>query len=137
MGIHPDQVSLGEISVKALWKCPVGLNPGDPAYQVNLDSVDLADCSDSDKMPAIGIVDTKPTPTTCYVVRNGIVYISGWNLLTKQTYFVGPGNGVQVAANIPTIPGTYIQEIGFPKARQGDTQSDVLVVLIDRDYTVR
>lgn len=137
MAIHPDQVALGDISVRALWKCQVGLNPGDPVYQVNLDSVELADCTDIDKMPSIGIVDSKPTPTTCYIVSSGVVYKIGWNLLTRQTYFVGPANGVQVAAGIPTASGTVIQEIGFAKARQGDVQSNVLVVLIDRDYTVR
>jgi hypothetical protein len=115
MAIHPDQVRLGNIAIRALWDCPTSVLVGDPVYQVGSNSVDKADCRDEDKMPCEGVVDSKPSSTTCYVVSQGVVQISGWGLSPDENYFVGPGNGMVIASGLPSTPGTNIQFIGRSK----------------------
>lgn len=128
MAIHPDQVKLGELRVRTLFSCPSTVQPGDPVYQTGADAVDKADASDSGKMPCAGIVESKPSTTSCYIVSAGKVENSSWGLDPGKTYFVGV-SGVVLASGLPTTPGSIIQEIGYAK----NTQE--LMVLLDRDFT--
>lgn len=130
MPIHPDQINLEELKIKSVFNCPSGVQVGDPVYQSGINTVDKADCSDSGKMPCVGIVDSKPTSTTCSVVSNGPVFKSAWGLTVKETYFVGPGTGLVLGAALPSTPGTIIHEIGYAKT------SETFIVTLDRDWTI-
>lgn len=129
--IHPDQVDLGELSVRTLWDCPTGVSVGDAVYQTGAGAVDQADNSGTSTMPCVGIVASKPTPTTCYVTRQGVQ--NGYppaTFIPKETYYVGTAGGLVNGPGVPSTPGTVVHEVGFAK---DDT---TLVVVIDADYTV-
>jgi hypothetical protein len=129
MVVDPGQIDLGELKVRALYICPPAVAEGDPVYQTGADNVDVADCQDINKMPCIGMVESKPTAATCWVVSQGLVFKLAWGLGAKQTYFVGPGTGIVIKALVPSVPGTVIQEIGYAK------NSDTLMALVDRDFS--
>lgn len=131
MPVDPGQVNLGELKVKALFTCAPGVAVGDPVYQTGASpEVDVADGSLVAKMPAIGLVESKPSYTSCWVVTNGTVVKTMWGLTVKETYFVGPGGGVVRASGLPTGSGAVIQELGYAKS------TDTLFAQVDRDYNV-
>ncbi len=75
-----------------------------------LAQVSRADIADVTKMPVIGIITTKSTPTRCTVALGGVVAIAG--LLPGATYFVGP-SGQPTPVRPPTGPGgRFIQAVG-------------------------
>ena len=129
--INPGQVNLGEVKIRSLQACPPSVQVGDPVYQTGAGTVDLADCRDANKMPCVGIVESKPSPTSCWVVTQGKVENALWGLSVKDTYFVGPGTGIVLAAGVPATPGTYIHEIGYAY------NSTTVMCQLDRDFTVR
>jgi len=131
MSIHPDQVDLGEISIRTLWDCPSTVAVGDAVYQTGNNAVDKADNGSIATMPCVGIVYAKPSTTTCLVTRQGIV--NGYPPFTftvKEIYYVGVAGGLVVGAGIPTAPGAIVHEVGFAK---NDT---ALVVALDADHIV-
>ena len=76
--------------------------------------VEKADCFDETKMPAVGILISKSTPTTGIMRRVGPVDEFTGLDFTKH-YFVGPAGSMVNPA--PTPPsGTYVvvQRVGIP-----------------------
>jgi len=129
--IHPDQVDLGELSIRTLWTCPPTVNVRDAVYQTGANAVDQADNGSTTTMPCVGIVQSKPSPTTCYVTRQGIVNgFTPATFIPKEIYYVGTTGSLVNGPGVPSSPGTVVHEVGFAK---NDT---TLVVVIDQDYTV-
>jgi hypothetical protein len=131
MSIHPDQVDLGEISILTQWDCPVGVGVGNAVYQTGPNSVDQADNGSSATMPCVGVVLSKPTPTTCLATRQGIV--NGYPALTfipKELYYVGTSGSIVSGPGVPITPGTVVHEVGFAKTETS------LIVVLDQDFTV-
>lgn len=102
-----------------VYSCPVGLNPGDLVYSTGAASVDKAQANSTTTMPAIGVVTSKPTPTSAIVTRqaflagfggltpNGKVYVStsvaGSVQQTRPTNFNHVTQAVGVAASATQI----------------------------------
>ncbi|HET6456419.1 MAG TPA: hypothetical protein VFI02_18605 [Armatimonadota bacterium] len=131
MSIHPDQVDLGEISILTQWDCPSGVAAGMSVYQTAANAVDKADNGSIATMPCVGVVLSKPTPTTCLVTRQGIVNgYPPFTFIPKETYYVGTNGSIVNSLGVPTTPGVVVHEVGFAK---NDTS---LVVVLDADHTV-
>lgn len=128
--IHPNQVEFGAITIKSLYVCPPALPLRAVVYQTGPGAVDIADCSAPvPNGPAIGIVLSKPTGTSCYVVQQGLV--SGFppgSFVPKVTMFTGVAGALSPAAALPILPGTLIQGLGYAK-----TDTDFMISL-DPDY---
>jgi hypothetical protein len=128
--IHPNQMELGDLVIKSLYMCPVGVNVRDVVYQTGAGTADTADCTGPiPKGPSIGVVIEKPTPTTCYVVQQG--RIPGFppaTFIPKETLFMGILGSMSRGALLPGVPGTIIQEVGYAKS---DTE---VMVNLDRDW---
>lgn len=127
--IHPDQINLGELKITSQWSCPAPVAVGDPVY-VAAGVAYMADCTDLAKMPAIGIVVSKPTPTSCVVVHSGRVRIVGWGLVQGEPYYVGPGAGVVLEPALPTVDGTVVQKIAVAE------DSDTLMVTATQEFSI-
>lgn len=109
------------------YACPSGLTVNEAVYLAGADQVGRADANNASAVPAIGLVASKPTTTTCIVRYAGEQ--GGFSGLTPgATYFLSETAG-QIAASPPTATGSVIQEVGF--ARNATT----LMVEVDRDYT--
>jgi hypothetical protein len=90
--------------------CPAPVAVGNAVYLSAANAVDLADGTNGSKMPAIGIVVSKPTTTSCIVQHAGECdSVSG--LTPGSTYYAGVG-GALVSS---TVGLTVVQAIG--KAR--------------------
>lgn len=128
--IHPNQVALGDIVIKSLYSCSPGVSVRDVVYQTGPGSVDRADCQGPvPNGPCVGVANEKPTPTTCYVVQQGL--ITGFppaTFIPMETCFMGVSGTLARAVVLPTVPGTIIQEVGYAKT---DTE---FMVSLDRDY---
>jgi len=75
-----------------------------------LAQVSRVDIADIAKMPAVGIITTKSTPTRCVVALAGVITVTG--LIPGATYFVGP-NGQPTSVRPPAGPGgRFIQAVG-------------------------
>jgi len=77
-----------------------------------LPQVTTVDPTDDAKMPALGIIVTKPTGTTCTVQLAGDVTIPG--LIPNKRYFVGSAGTLSPTPPVPT-PGNYayVQLVGI------------------------
>lgn len=69
--------------------------------------IDIANVA---KMPAVGIIVAKSTPTTCRVVLSGIVRAS--SLTPGARYFAGTGGQPTPVRPNPGLSGFFIQPIG-------------------------
>jgi hypothetical protein len=122
----------GSSSSVGMFSCSAGLPVQKAVYLSAGDTVDLADADDNLKQPLIGFVKSKPTSTTARVQYHG--EMSGFTgLVPGETYFLSTTPGEIVKAGDPGFPsniGDIVQRVGFAK------NSDTLVVMVDRDYTV-
>ncbi len=69
--------------------------------------IDIANVA---KMPAVGIIAAKPTPTSCRVVLAGVVRATG--LTAGARYFAGAGGQPTPVRPVPGVGGCFIQPIG-------------------------
>lgn len=91
--------------------------------------VSSADADDPAKMPAIGFIESKPTPTTCIVRTSGVLLGIVVGLTVNKPVFVGPaGSIVQPPLAPATSPFTYTQILGH--ALSGNA------ILVDPEFTL-
>ena len=94
------------VSPPQTYACAVGVIPGDAVYVSAANTVAKASAIGPSTLPAIGIVLSKPTTTTCKLITDGS--IDGYTGLTPgATYYVSDTPG-----QISTTPGTNEQEVG-------------------------
>ena len=79
-----------------------------------LPPVRRADSASWDTMPAVGIIISKPTHTTCYVQQAGILPDGVVGGLTRgKTYKVGTAGALVVSAPLPGVNGyALVQFLG-------------------------
>jgi len=93
--------------------CDVAIVPGDIVYQDAANHVDLASADDPSKMPAIGIVNSKPDPTTARIISRG--WYNGLTGLPAGVVWVGlNGTITQVPPEQPV--SAVLQEFGVVKS---------------------
>jgi len=76
--------------------------------------VQTASCLDLSKMPAIGVLISKVTPTTGIMQLLGDVQGVFSGLDVTRPYFVGPTGNLVNPAPSPTPDQVYVQKVGFP-----------------------
>jgi hypothetical protein len=78
-------------------------------------TVDLVDITDLTKMPAVGCITQKPTPTTAVVRTSGIVTGVFSNLQPGKRYFVGRNSRIALPLTIVPAVGEVLlhQPIGL------------------------
>lgn len=93
--------------------CPSGVAVDDLVYITGDEvggalQVDTVDIDDPAKMPALGVVLTKPTATTCTVhLRGELTGLSG--LTAGAPVFVGTNS--QLTTTVPALPGSGIRHL--------------------------
>lgn len=106
-----------------LWNCPAGVSVLDAVYQTGSDSVDQAKADVVATMPAVGIVLSKPSATTCIISRSGIVP-SFVGLSVDNYYYVSPTTAGAITTTPPNTSGHVVQQVGYSK-----TSTDLVVEL--------
>jgi hypothetical protein len=115
-------------TLEDLWTCPVGVTVRDVVYEISANNCDQANANTIATMPVIGVVMSKPTPTSCVVARSGEV--AGFGVLTADVpYFAGTIAGT-ITGSAPAGTDRVVQPIGYAR------NADVLVVELG-PYTVR
>ena len=97
---------------KELWSHSGNLQIGDAVYITSSNTLDKADSSDPNKMPAIGIVSELRVGHTCKVQTIG--YIKYSNLIPGELYYVGI-NGEIIQAASESLNSLTKQIIGRAK----------------------
>lgn len=102
--------------------CSSAEQVGDAVYQSG-DEVDgvipvrRASCEDSEKMPAIGIVISKPDAVECYVRRIGLVRGLFSGLESGKTYKVGVnGTLSRLAPSVGPLGYSHVQFLGVAQS---------------------
>lgn len=92
------------------YTCPGTVAVNDAVYLSGAGSVDKASNAGAASVPAIGLVTSKPTATTCVVQASGKV--SGLVGLTAGAYYyLGAAGAISTA--VPTSSGEQVQLIGY------------------------
>ena len=81
-----------------------------------LDVVGKADPADVDKMPAVGVVVSKSTPTRCTVQWIGETPDIFTGLLSGKEYFVGADSRIAATPPVPTTVPLFTQFMGVATA---------------------
>jgi hypothetical protein len=105
---------------------------GDFVYLVSTGVVSLADPTDALKMPAIGVIETKPTVTTCTVrVIGETAVFTG--LTVGKTHWVSLTGQAATAPPIAPSPGAKarVQTVGIA------TSSTSLYLMPNPNYFIR
>lgn len=110
-----DALEAGAAAAQQIYTCPMGATVRQLVYQSGDGAVDLADASDPLKMPAIGYIVSKPTPTTCVIQDED--ELGGFVGLTPDVpYYVSP---TTPGDHTPTLPdvlaGEVVQQVNTPK----------------------
>jgi hypothetical protein len=131
MAINPNQVNLGDIKIKHLYTCPPTVGLRDVVYLSSDDAVDKADADAGN--PGIGLVASKPTSTTCWVVQSGSM--AGFppaSFTAGETLYLGLAGAIMDVSGLAGLAsGAIIQELAFAIS---DTE---ISILVDRDYTIK
>jgi hypothetical protein len=110
------------------YNCLAGVSVNDVVYSDASDNVALADASSIATVPALGVVNSKPSATTCILTYWG--ELTGFVGLTPNTvyYLDVVAGGITTIA--PTLPGEIVQRLGVAR------NSTTLIVNIDKDFIV-
>ena len=96
--------------------CQAGDSVGDTVYITALGvtgtpDVSKAGISSVSTLPMVGLITSKPTPTTCFVQTSGIV--GGFvGLTVGAAMFASPSDGALTQTR-PTTAGQYVQRVGI------------------------
>jgi len=111
-----------------LYTCTATEVAGNAVYLSAADTVAQADATDTTKMPAIGIIVSKPDATSCWVCHHGVVTgLSG--LTAGSRYYVSETAGA-ITTTPPTAGGSVVQIIGVAKS------TTELIVMPCLDYSI-
>lgn len=109
LGIRWAPAPPGIGSFPGVFTVPIAVAVGDVVYSTGANSADVADDSTIARLPALGVVLEKPTPTTATVFYRGEVNVLS-GLTPGATYFVGTLGAVTTTP--PSAVGRYIQSVG-------------------------
>lgn len=113
--------------------CSSTLSVGDlvisEEHEAGILSVTKIDIALASKMPAIGIVSSKDSDTSCIVVSAGLVSASG--LIPGATYFASTSGTVTSTVPVPTTSPLFLQTIGVA------VSSDLLLVQLPSSIVER
>jgi hypothetical protein len=110
------------------YTCPLTVAVLDAVYLSLANTVDKADANDPTKRPCVGIVRSKPTPTSAVVQVYGP--LTGFVGLTPgASYYPSETPGL-ITAVAPTVAPTSVQPVGYAK------NSTDLQVMVDRYFTL-
>lgn len=113
--ITPDDVNdeitiSSSLDIPETFTCDAGVVTGDAVYMQSDGTLNRANATSSATMPAIGLVESKPTGTSCVVRQFGT--LTGYSGLTQgDTVFVAATDG-QVTTTAPTASGNVVQKLG-------------------------
>jgi len=107
--IKPPTVG-GEAGTEVIYNCASGIKKGDVVYISGIDTVDLADNNNLTTVPCIGMVESKPSSTTCKVKNSGEIEGLAFSITPGQKYYLGTAGGVTTTP--PTASNTIVQIIG-------------------------
>jgi hypothetical protein len=111
--------------LETAWTCPAGVQVRDGVYQTGASSVDQALADDISTMPVVGVVLSKPTPTSCIIARSGEV--PGFTGLTADVYYYASASTVgAITSAPPSTSGDIVQQVGYAKT------TTILVVELSR-----
>lgn len=109
--------------------CPVSVNPLDAVYISGSNAVDAADANDPTKQPFIGLVRSKPNPTTALVQFYGVFDLfPPATLIPRAKYFLSTTPG-QITTTPLEISGCIVDAVGLAIS---DT---AMVLMVDSDFT--
>ena len=115
--------------LSGIYNCPVTVGVGDAVSLAGPDSVAEADAGPGIARPAVGIVQSKPSPVLCILAYMG--ELPGFaGLSPGSTYFLSASVPGQITATAPSGSGILVQTLGFARS------ATVLVVMMDRDGTL-
>jgi len=100
--------------LEGLWSCTVAEQVGDAVFENVASSVRQSNANNTATMPVIGIIISKPTPTTCVIARSGEVTLVG-PLTVGQEYFASSTVPGQLTPTVPTLSGFVAQYVGYAK----------------------
>lgn len=96
-----------------IYSCPTSASVRDAVYISGPGAADLTDASNPAKMPAIGFIATKPTPTTCTIQDED--ELAGFSGLTPGArYYFSQSTPGGITTTAPTAPGVE-QQAGHAK----------------------
>lgn len=98
--------------LEGAWACTVTEQVGDAVFENVANSVRQSNASSIANMPVIGIILSKPTPTTCIIARSGEVAVAG--LTVGQEYYASTTPG-QLTTTVPTATGQVAQYVGYAR----------------------
>jgi len=99
--------------LESLWSCTVAEQVGDAVFENVANSVRQSNANNVATMPVIGIITSKPTPTTCVIARSGEVTIAG--LTVGQEYYASATVPGQLTPTVPVFSGFVAQYVGYAK----------------------
>lgn len=113
-----DQAVSAPRMVPGLYSCNALVNVSDAVYVSAANTVARAKADQATTLPAVGIVISKPSATSCMVVYGGEVDVFS-GLVAGSTYYVSVTTVGAITANPGGVPGQYQQRIGV--AKDGNT----------------
>jgi hypothetical protein len=100
--------------IEAQYSCTVAEQVRDVVFEAAANFVRQANASVAGNMPAVGIVISKPTPTTCILAQSG--EIPGYSGLSPGTpYFVSNSVPGAITSVAPSSSGHFVQRVGYAK----------------------
>jgi len=97
------------------WNCPATVAVRDVVYQTGASSVDKAKADSTSTMPAVGVVISKPTATTCIINRSGEIGGFAGALTADLYYYVDPSTAGAITNTPPNTSGNVVQQVGYAK----------------------
>jgi hypothetical protein len=99
--------------LEELWNCTVTEQVRDIVFDNVANGVRQANATSTATMPVVGVITSKPTPTTCIVARSGEV--TGFaGLVVGQEYYASTTAG-QISILVPLGSGQVAQYVGYAK----------------------
>lgn len=96
----------GEAGTEATYTCSASLSVGQIVYVSGSNTVDLADNTNINTVPCIGMIISKPTSTSCTIKNTGeVTNLTG--IIPGQKYYVGSGGAITDTP--PTTTNTITQ----------------------------
>ena len=98
-----------------LWNCPTTVSVNDVVYQNGANSVSRALANTNATMPAIGLVISKPTTTTCIIARSGEISYAGLPTV-DASYYVSAVSAGAITTTPPSGANRVVQRVGYTRS---------------------
>lgn len=109
-----DASSAATLATTELYDCPAAVAVGDAVYLTATGTVDRARANALATMPVVGVVQSKPSATTC-LVQTGDALGGYAGLTVDAFYYASPTTPGALTATVPTTIGQVVQQVGFAR----------------------